>query len=76
MSPAGGGERRHRRVVRLSEVDRRRAARGLPTSLQGRVDADDLAARSPQEREGVGEHANDERLLREVPPHWQAPRLR
>lgn len=70
-----GARRRHRRVVRLSEADRQRVERGLPTSLEEQVDADDLESRPPEEREGVGEHANDERLLRDVPPHWQPPKL-
>lgn len=67
------GERRHRRVVALSSVDQARVARGeLPleeaeTLRRRQVDA---LTQAREREDGAGEHANDARLLREVPPHW------
>ncbi|MFC7404804.1 hypothetical protein [Georgenia alba] len=60
--------RRHRRVVRLSEVDRRRLEAG---ELEGPVQAlhaRDEAAPAPQDEDTRS--GDDERLLRDVPPHW------
>ncbi len=60
-------------MVALSQADRARVARGeLPEAAaeeerRRHVDAlTDALARA----DGGGEHANDARLLREVPPHW------
>ena len=80
MSGAGGLEpvsgapprRRRRRVVALSAADRERVARGeLPEAAEEearrrRVDA----LTDARSRSGGDAHANDARLLRDVPPHW------
>lgn len=67
-----GSRVRRRRVVALSPQDRARVARGeLPeadSEVERRRKLDALADASAHG--GGGEHANDARLLREVPPHW------
>lgn len=70
-----GGRKRHRRVVALSEVDRRRLAAGElsdPVDALHTGDAGPVRLSSEPQR---GEGANDARLLRDVPPHW-GPRRR
>lgn len=62
--------RRHRRVERVSEVDRRLVEKGLPPSWEEKVDPDDVAAETGP-RDDRGDGANDRRLLDNVPPHSQ-----
>lgn len=70
---AGGQSRprrRHRRVVALSEVDRRRLEAG---EIADPVDALHTPDAGPVEvsgETGRGQGPNDARLLRDVPPHW------
>ncbi|MCI7456510.1 transcriptional regulator [Actinomyces urogenitalis] len=73
MTESGRYGRRHRRVVALSQADQARVARGeLPEAAaeeerRRHVDAlTDALSRA----DGAGDHANDARLLRDVPPHW------
>ena len=76
-APAGSGASgqprargRHRRVVALSEVDRRRLEAG---EIADPVDALHVTDAGPVEvsgERGRGEGPNDARLLRDVPPHW------
>ena len=67
-----GAPPRRRRVVALSAADRERVARGeLPEAAEEearrrRVDA----LTDARSRSGGDAHANDARLLRDVPPHW------
>ena len=67
-----GAPPRRRRVVALSAADRERVARGeLPEAAEAearrrRVDA----LTDARSRSGGDAHANDARLLRDVPPHW------
>ena len=67
-----GAPPRRRRVVALSAADRERVARGeLPEAAaeearRRRVDA----LTDARSRSGGDAHANDARLLRDVPPHW------
>ena len=69
---SGAPPRRRRRVVALSAADRERVARGeLPEAAEAearrrRVDA----LTDARSRSGGDAHANDARLLRDVPPHW------
>ena len=69
---SGAPPRRRRRVVALSAADRERVARGeLPEAAEEearrrRVDA----LTDARSRSGGDAHANDARLLRDVPPHW------
>lgn len=73
---APGARRGWRRVVALSPQDAARVARGEAPQAQAEV----LRRRSmdaltdARSRGGDGradsDHANDARLLREVPPHW------
>ena len=70
--PVSGAPPRRRRVVALSAADRERVARGeLPEAAEEearrrRVDA----LTDARSRSGGDAHANDARLLRDVPPHW------
>lgn len=61
--------RRHRRVIALSEVDRRRLASG---EVSGEAEAlhtgDPGAVAHPAPSGAAG--ANDARLIEDVPPHW------
>ncbi len=69
-SAPGGRRKRHRRVVALSEVDRRRLAAGElsdPVEALHTGDAGPVRLSAEPQR---GEGANDARLLRDVPPHW------
>jgi hypothetical protein len=62
--------RRHRRVVALSDVDRRRLEAG---EIANPVEALHTGDAGPVEVSGTpesGEGPNDARLLRDVPPHW------
>ena len=68
--------RRHRRVIALSEVDRRRLAAGevageaeaLHTGDPGAGTAAPRTDRAAPGTDGAG--GNDARLLDDVPPHW------
>ncbi|UNX55448.1 hypothetical protein MF406_04055 [Georgenia sp. TF02-10] len=64
-----GARRRHRRVVALSEVDRRRLDSGEIASAEEALHGGDAA---PDERDApaAARGPNDDRLLRDVPPHW------
>ena len=70
--PVSGAPPRRRRVVALSTADQERVARGeLPEAAaeearRRRVDA----LTDARSRSGGDAHANDARLLRDVPPHW------
>ncbi|RPF26141.1 hypothetical protein [Georgenia muralis] len=61
--------RRHRRVIALSEVDRRRLASG---EVAGEAEAlhtgDPGAVAGPAAPGAAG--GNDARLIEDVPPHW------
>ena len=76
---ATGGPRRRRRVVALSDSDRRRVERGqLPedrAEQERRRGLDALTDARSREDLGGGsddraECGNDARLLGDVPPHW------
>ncbi|MCK6211101.1 hypothetical protein KZX45_11155 [Georgenia sp. EYE_87] len=62
--------RRHRRVVALSEVDRRRLESGDIADPVDALHAPDTGPLVVSGEPGRGEGANDARLLRDVPPHW------
>ncbi len=72
--------RRHRRVVALSAQDEERVAQGLEpleaAEARRRRSVDALTDVLSRERGVLGrdssasEHANDARLLGDVPPHW------
>ncbi|PFG38910.1 hypothetical protein ATJ97_1401 [Georgenia soli] len=69
-TPRPRPRRRHRRVVALSDVDRRRLEAG---EIASPVDALHTGDAGPVEVSGTpesGEGPNDARLLRDVPPHW------
>lgn len=74
-SPTQAGRRR-RRVVHLGPKDRERVAEGanLEQVVQealGKVDAERPAwSREDLRREDPSAHANDARLLGDVPPHY------
>ncbi|WP_233188083.1 transcriptional regulator [Actinomyces qiguomingii] len=75
---SGEDRRGRRRVVALSRQDAARVSRGQVPQAQ--ADAERRRGRDAltdaRSREGgvlgreTAEHANDARLLREVPPHW------
>ncbi|BDA63989.1 hypothetical protein [Actinomyces capricornis] len=65
------GRRRRRRVVALSQRDRRRVAQGLEPEDLARADYDSDALTTARGSERGGGAANDARLLADVPPHWQ-----
>ena len=68
--------RRHRRVVHLGPKDRERVAEGanleqIVQEALGKVDAERPAwSREDLRREDPSAHANDARLLGDVPPHY------
>ena len=68
--------RRRRRVVHLGPKDRERVAEGanleqIVQEALGKVDADRPAwSREDLRREDPSAHANDARLLGDVPPHY------
>ncbi|WP_244963299.1 transcriptional regulator [Actinomyces trachealis] len=77
---SGGGSVRRRRVVALSAQDAERVSRGELTQEQAEGQRRrGLDALTEAHARGGGvlgggdgdEHANDARLLAEVPPHWQ-----
>ncbi|WP_205739799.1 hypothetical protein [Georgenia sp. SYP-B2076] len=70
--PADAHRRRHRRVVALSAVDRERLASGeLASEVAALHQGDAPPVRpAPGPAPGQGGDANDERLRRDVPPHW------
>ncbi|WP_075890900.1 MULTISPECIES: toxin [Actinomyces] len=59
-----------RRVVRVSEVDRRLIEQGLPPSWEERIGPEDVSAVDGSDPDR-GDGANDRRLLDNVPPHSQ-----
>lgn len=63
-----GRRRRHRRVVALSDVDRRRLAEGEITDPVEALHGGDAAPAGEAPRAAPG--PDDERFLRELPPHW------
>ncbi|WP_256329098.1 transcriptional regulator [Actinomyces ruminicola] len=72
------GTRRRRRAVALSPQDAARVARGEAPQAQAEAERRrgmDALADARSRDGGVldrtsPDHANDARLLREVPPHW------
>ena len=68
--------RRRRRVVHLGPKDRERVAEGanleqIVQEALGKVDAERPAwSREDLRREDLSAHANDARLLGDVPPHY------
>jgi hypothetical protein len=79
MSTAGDGSgaagqarpgRRHRRVVALSEVDRRRLEAGEISDPVDALHAGDSGPVEVSDEPGRGAGPNDARLLHDVPPHW------
>jgi hypothetical protein len=74
--PVAGGtghtrpRRRHRRVVALSDVDRRRLEAGEIADPVDALHTGDAGAVEVSKTPESGEGPNDARLLRDVPPHW------
>ena len=74
--PTQAGRRRRRRVVHLGPKDRERVAEGanleqIVQEALGKVDAERPAwSREDLRREDPSAHANDARLLGDVPPHY------
>jgi hypothetical protein len=62
--------RRHRRVVALSDVDRRRLEAGEIADPVDALHSPDAGPVEVSGEPGHGEGPNDARLLRDVPPHW------
>ncbi|GAA4421350.1 hypothetical protein GCM10023169_14180 [Georgenia halophila] len=61
--------RRHRRVVRLSDADRKRLAEGEITDpVEALHDPDATQSREEDKERPSG--GNDDQLRRDVPPHW------
>lgn len=70
---AGGTERRkRRRVVYVSEVDQHLLSQGLQPSWDDKVAVSDLRPGSFMDSPDIGDGANDQRLLDNIPPHSQA----
>lgn len=70
LRESGGRRKRHRRVVALSDVDRRRLAAGEISDPVEALHSGDAGQVRPSSEPQQGEDANDARLLRDVPPHW------
>lgn len=74
--PTQAGRRRRRRVVHLGPKDRERVAEGanleqIVQEALGKVNAERPAwSREDLRREDPSAHANDARLLGDVPPHY------
>ena len=74
VAPERGSTRRRRRVVALSPRDRERVARGQSPEDLARADYEHDALSGPAEGLDApapgGTGSNDDRLRRDVPPHW------
>lgn len=67
-----GERKRFRRVATyVSEVDRRLIAQGIAPSWEDRVREEDTWPGAMCDHFDRGNGANDQRLLDNVPPHWQ-----